>query len=166
VSNDQRTAEIFAERDRFAQLLGMEILESRHGYGKVMLEIRDEHLNIYSSVHGGVIMSLADHAFGVVVTGIAQCIGVQWSINITRAPRRGDTLYAESNVLHLGSRTVVCDMSVRDSHERLVATGIATALVLGSTAEEAELTTVGQAQQNDLEQGSREPPGPASERRR
>lgn len=44
--------------------------------------------------------------------------------------------------------------------------GIAAALVLGSTAEEADLTTVGQAQQNDLEQESREPQQPAPERRR
>jgi acyl-CoA thioesterase len=134
-----RTSEIFAERDRFMRLLGMQILESRRGYSRVMLEVRDDHLNIYASVHGGVIMSLADEAFGVVVTGIAKCIGVQWSLNITRAPRIGDVLYAESSVVHEGSRIVVCDMKVRDDRERLVAAGTATALVIAGTPEDTGL---------------------------
>ncbi len=155
-----RTAEIFADRDRFMRIMGMQVVTSRRGYAKVSLEVREDHLNIYGTVHGGVIMTIADEAFGLVVTGIAKCLGTQWSFSITRAPRLGDVLFAESSVLHEGTRTVVCDMTVRDGRGRLVATGTANALILGGSPEDPQ---IGRRRSHDARDEAA--PAPATERR-
>ena len=53
------------KRDRFAKLLGFEILEIQDGYAKVKSFIKDEHLNAADVVHGGFLFSLADYAFAL-----------------------------------------------------------------------------------------------------
>lgn len=82
----------------FARLLGMEIVEARPGYAKVVMDVTGKR-NQQMHAHGGAIFSLADHAFGVaanlglveevalsarisylspakgLLTAIAQCVG-------------------------------------------------------------------------------------------
>lgn len=127
---------IFAERDRFMRLLGMELVAAEGGYGEARLEITEDHLNIYGSVHGGVILTLADEAFGAAVTSLGRCLGIQWSTNIIRAPVAGDRLLATARAAHAGSRTVVCEVRVTNQDDKPIAVGTATALVLEGTRDD------------------------------
>ena len=55
----------FFQRDRFAALAGIELLEVSPGYAKVKMPIDERHLNGVSCVHGGAIFTLADFALAV-----------------------------------------------------------------------------------------------------
>lgn len=52
------------QNDRFAKYVGMELIEARDGYAVTQLDIKDFHFNGLDRVHGGVIFTLADYAFG------------------------------------------------------------------------------------------------------
>ena len=51
------------ETDLFSKWLGIEVLEIKEGYSKITMTIRDEMINGFGIVHGGVTFSLADSAF-------------------------------------------------------------------------------------------------------
>jgi acyl-CoA thioesterase len=55
----------FFKNDRFAEHLGIELLEVSKGQAKAKMEIKDHHLNGVNIAHGGAIFSLADLAFAV-----------------------------------------------------------------------------------------------------
>ncbi len=55
----------------FARLLGMEILEAREGYSRVIMDCGGK-LNPGGVAHGGAIFALADQAFGIA----ANCCGI------------------------------------------------------------------------------------------
>jgi len=53
----------FAEADKFADFIGVKLIEAGAGYAKAKLEINNNHLNSMGTVHGGVLFSLADFVF-------------------------------------------------------------------------------------------------------
>jgi acyl-CoA thioesterase len=55
----------FFQRDAIAQFLGIELLELDRGYAEIRMQVQDRHRNLFGIVHGGVIFSLADVAFGL-----------------------------------------------------------------------------------------------------
>ena len=108
----------------FARLLGMEILEARDGYSRVVMDCAGK-MNPDGVLHGGAIFSLADHAFGIA----ANCCGIHRaavSVSIQYiAPARGSLVAIANRVDDNGT----CDTYRILVHEgdRIIAefTGIA-----------------------------------------
>ena len=61
----EKIEKFFKEKDRFAKLLGFEIVEFSEGYAKVQADIKEEYLNVADVIHGGFLFSLADYAFAL-----------------------------------------------------------------------------------------------------
>jgi acyl-CoA thioesterase len=94
----------FLERDRFAQLLGIRLVEARPGYAKTAMDITDEHRNGAGVAHGGAIFSLADLAFAVAANSHGKLsLAVAASISYVKAGL-GSTLYAEASEISLGNK--------------------------------------------------------------
>ncbi len=55
----------YFNKDRYAALTGIELLEVSTGYAKAKLKISEKHLNSAGTVHGGAIFTLADFVFAV-----------------------------------------------------------------------------------------------------
>ncbi len=51
------------EKDTFAKLLGIEVLEAKDGRSRVRMELTEHTANAVGNAHGGVLFSLADVAF-------------------------------------------------------------------------------------------------------
>src|SRR5436853_2253995 len=49
--------------DAFSNWLGIQLLETKEGYSKIKMIVREEMLNGLNVVHGGIAFSLADSAF-------------------------------------------------------------------------------------------------------
>ena len=94
----------FLERDRFARLLGIRLVEARPGYAKTAMDITDEHRNGAGVAHGGAIFSLADLAFAVAAKSHGKLsLAVAASISYVKAGL-GSTLYAEASEISLGNK--------------------------------------------------------------
>lgn len=116
----------------YARLIGMRVTELAPGRATVALELRTEHLNSAGLIHGGVVMSLADHAFGAATNSLGRLyVAVQFGINLVAAPAVGTTIYAEASVLHAGRRAGSAEMTVRDGAGKLVARALGTVVSLG-----------------------------------
>jgi len=61
----EKIEKFFKEKDRFAKLLGLKIVEFSKGYAKIQADIKDEYLNAANVIHGGFLFSLADYAFAL-----------------------------------------------------------------------------------------------------
>ena len=86
-----------AQRDPFAQSMGMTCTTAGAGHASVRLLLTKQHLNFNGSCHGGVLFALADTAFGLAANSHGKiAAGIDAHITYQCAPRSGDTLEANA----------------------------------------------------------------------
>jgi acyl-CoA thioesterase len=94
------------ENDRFSQWLGIEVLEVREGFSRIRMTLREEMLNGFGVVHGGIAFSLGDSAFAFACNNRNNLsMALDTSINFTKPMKPGDVLTAEAQELHNGRST-------------------------------------------------------------
>lgn len=116
-----------------AVMFGMSLAELSPGYAKVKLELKPEFLNWENMIHGGVIATLLDQAFGCACNTLENIhVAVQINIHFLAAAKVGDTLFAESRVLQAGRRVGVSEMNVCDSKGKTIARATGTTANIGA----------------------------------
>jgi acyl-CoA thioesterase len=128
-----RIGEIF-RNDRLIQDFGMKLIEAREGYAKVSVAVEDRFLNAHKIGHGVLLFAAADAAFALSVNAVVDAVGVQWSLNVFRAAKPGETVIGESRFLHKGRQSMVCELTVTTGDGRLLAKGQSTALPVSREA--------------------------------
>ena len=128
-----RVEEIF-RADRLIQHFGMKLVEAREGYAKVSVAVEERFLNAHNIGHGVLLFAAADAAFALCVNAVVDAVGVQWSLNILRAAKPGETVFGESRILHKGRQSMVCELTVTAGDGRLLAKGQSTALPVSREA--------------------------------
>lgn len=129
-----------ALRERFdgapySRLLGMRLLELSEGYARVEVTLLPEFANFAGLVHGGLLMSLADQAFGCALNTLDRLyVATQFNIHLLGGAAWGETIVAEGRVRHAGRTTGLGEMSVRTASGRLIA--LATGAVVALRQEE------------------------------
>ena len=94
------------EDDLFSQWLGIEILEVAEGYSKIKMTLREEMINGFGLIHGGIAFSLADSAFAFACNNRNNLsVALDTSITFTKATKPSDVLTAEAKELHNGRST-------------------------------------------------------------
>ncbi len=94
------------QHDLFSQWLGIQVLVVSEGYCKIVMTLRDEMINGFGIIHGGIAFSLADSAFAFACNNRNNLsVALDTSITFTKATKPGDTLTAEAKELHNGRST-------------------------------------------------------------
>ena len=112
-----------AQREPFARLLGIELLELEDGYSRVeMVYEPARQNNIYGRAHGGAVFGLIDEAFET-AGQTDGTVAVAMNVNVTyiASPEPGDRLHAEARRVAQTKRTANYDIKVTDSSGRLIA---------------------------------------------
>ena len=117
----------FQVRIPFVDALGFELLRFDNGESEIAVSPRDEHLNSWSVVHGGVSMTLLDvamaHAARSPVDGAPPetrgVVTIEMKTSFLR-PGLG-RLLARGKVLHRTSSFAFCEGSILDPQGQLVA---------------------------------------------
>ncbi len=92
--------------DAFSRWLGIEVLEVREGYSKIQMTLREEMVNGFGVIHGGIAFSLADSAFAFACNNRNNLsLALDTSINFLKTTKPGDVLVAEATELHNGQST-------------------------------------------------------------
>jgi phenylacetic acid degradation protein PaaD len=116
----------------YALNMGMKLVELSKGYAKVKLEMKKDFINWENLIHGGVIASVLDQAFGCSLNTLDYIyVAVQLNINYLAAAPVGETLYAESRVIYAGKKLGVSEMTVADSKGKTIARATGTTVSLG-----------------------------------
>src|SRR3954468_21501154 len=94
------------QHDLFSQWLGIKLLEIREGYSKIQMTLRNEMINGFHVIHGGIAFSLADSAFAFACNNRNNLsLALDTNISFTKTTKPGDVLTAEAKELHNGKST-------------------------------------------------------------
>jgi len=112
---------VMLKADRFTEWMGLKIDEINLGYCKLHYTIREEMLNGFDQVHGGILFSAADSAFAFACNSHGRItVALDVSITFTRPARAGDLLTVEAREIHLSNKTGVYDIRTTDKDQNLV----------------------------------------------
>jgi acyl-CoA thioesterase len=93
------------EKDFFSQWLGIKVEEVQKGFCRCSIQIREEMLNGFHIAHGGIAYALGDSVLAFAANSHGRmAVSVETSISHFLPCRRGDTLTAHSECIHLGRR--------------------------------------------------------------
>ena len=110
------------KNDYFSQWMGVEVLEVKEGYSKIKMTIREEMVNGFGIVHGGLPFSLADSAFAFACNNRNNLsVALDVTITFTKAVNIGDILTAEAKEFHNGRSTGVYVITVSNQKNEQVA---------------------------------------------
>lgn len=110
------------ENDLFSQWLGIEVIDVKEGYSKIKMTVREEMINGFGIVHGGIAFSLSDSAFAFACNNRnVLSVALDTSINFLKPVAPGDVLTAEAKELHNGKSTGLYHISISNQKGHLVA---------------------------------------------
>ena len=118
----QEVYKIMAARDKFTEWLGLEVDEVGLGYCRLHYKVKEEMLNGFSSIHGGVLFSAADSAFAFACNSHGRVtVALDVTISFTRPALLGDLLTVEAQEVHLGHKISIYDIKTSNEKGELVA---------------------------------------------
>jgi acyl-CoA thioesterase len=110
------------EMEPVSTFFDLRVLELKAGYARLSMRIKPEYLNFHGVAFGGIIMSLADQAFGYAVNTLSYpSMASQFNIYFLSSARAGDLLTAEGTVVKNGRRISVAEVSVTNQDGKLIA---------------------------------------------
>jgi len=122
------------QHDLFSQWLGIEVLDIREGYSKIKMTLREEMINGFNVIHGGIAFSLADSAFAFACNNRNNLsMALDTSITFTKATKPGDVLIAEAKELHNGRSTGLYLITIINQNNEQVALFKGTCFRTGKT---------------------------------
>ena len=111
----------FFKNDRFADCVGIELLEASEGSARAKMEIKDYHLNAVDIVHGAAIFALADLVFAVASNSHGNvAVAVNASISFLKAAT-GGTLFAEATEVSRNPKLASYTIRVINDSDDLIA---------------------------------------------
>jgi acyl-CoA thioesterase len=123
-----------ARSEPIASFLDMQLLELQTGYSKVTLRVLPEHENFNGLTFGGIIMAVADQAFGYAVNSVRRPnVASQFNIHFVAPAKAGDELIAEGQVVKSGRRVSIAEMTVINQDGKLIARATGTTIPLNDT---------------------------------
>ncbi|AER56477.1 phenylacetic acid degradation protein PaaD [Pseudoxanthomonas spadix BD-a59] len=109
-------------KDRVSEGLGITIKSGGPGRIALSMAVTEEMLNAYDTCHGGYIFTLADAAFAYASsTRNNAAVGLNCHIDFMRPAKKGDHLYAHSEVTYVGRTTGTTLVKVVDQNNRQIA---------------------------------------------
>lgn len=111
--------------------LGIELVELDEGYAKVSLKFKPEFLNFVGTIHGGIIVTLADSAFGYAVNSQHfPTVAAQFNTHFLNPAYSGTDLTAECRVVKAGKRAIMAEIRVETSDGTIIARATGTGIPL------------------------------------
>ena len=111
----------FMKNDKFAEYVGIELLEVAKGKAKAKMEIKNHHLNAVKTVHGGAVFALADLVFAVASNSHGTiAMGINVSISYLKAVKEG-VIFAEAKEVSINPKLATYNVQITDGSDDLVA---------------------------------------------
>ena len=120
--NPKAVVDHMIQHDKFSQWLGIEVLNIEEGSCRIKMKLRDEMVNGFGVIHGGITFSFADSALAFACNNrnnFSLALDVSITFNKTAYP--GDVLFAEAKEIHNGKSTGLYLISIKNEKEEQVA---------------------------------------------
>lgn len=111
-----------AQSEKYAKMLGIDVVEIGPGRAVVEMKPREDLSNIFDMVHGGAIFSLIDEAFELSCNAHGTvAVALNMSVTFHNPPDPNAMLRAESREIHRSRKTGTYEIKVRDGNNLLIA---------------------------------------------
>ena len=109
-------------KDSFSRWLGIVIDDFEIGYCKLHFKTREEMLNGFGTVHGGILFSVADSAFAFACNSRGNLsVALDANISFMRPCKVNDMLYVEAKEIHIGNKTGFYNVEISNQDGEIVA---------------------------------------------
>ncbi|MDO4961544.1 MAG: PaaI family thioesterase [Eubacteriales bacterium] len=109
----------------FGAQLGLKHTLVEEGHACTELVIKPEFINLQGTIHGGILLTLADVTGGTAACSYGKIVAtVDNSYHFLRASKTTTRLTAEASTIKAGRRIIVVDVKVRDQDGELMGEGI------------------------------------------
>ncbi len=118
----QKVVDKMLEHDTFSQWMGLVVDEVAEGYCRLHYTIREDMLNGFHIVHGGVVFAAADSAFAFACNSHGRVsVALDVAITFTKSAKTGDVLSIEAKQVHLGHKISLYDITTTNEQGEIVA---------------------------------------------
>lgn len=108
--------------DAFSRWMGIEVLEVRPGYSMLKMKVRDDMVNGFDIIHGGITFSFADSALAFAANSHGKlAVALDCAISFPNAVKKGDELTAEAIEFSCSNKVGVYDIAVTNQKSEKVA---------------------------------------------
>jgi acyl-CoA thioesterase len=122
------------EKDYFAKLLGIEIIEIECGFARVRMTITEQMLNSLGKTHGGALFAAADFALAVASNSYGEAaVSTNVSINYIKASSKGSVIDAVATEESRTRKTGLYRIEVVDETGRKLALAHGSVYLLNQT---------------------------------
>jgi len=117
----QEVVDIMLARDKFTEWLGLVVDEVGLGYCRLHYTVKEEMLNGFRNMHGGVLFSASDSAFAFACNSHGRfTVALDVSISFTKPGKLGDVLTVDAKEVSLGNKIGVYDIRTTNEQGELV----------------------------------------------
>lgn len=122
--------EVFANGNPFLEFLGVEVEQHGNGAATMTMRLREEYMNSWHVLQGGLSMTIMDVAMGLAARTLepesTSSVTIDMQTTFLRpAGKAGDTIVARARVYHSSTTMHFCDAELFND-ERLVAKAMGT----------------------------------------
>jgi acyl-CoA thioesterase len=113
--------EMMMEKDAFSNWLGIHIDKIELGTSILSCTVKEEMLNGFQILHGGISYSLSDSALAFASNSYGnKCVSIETSISHTRPAKLGDVLTATCKEIHRGKSIGIYEVSIKNQDDKLI----------------------------------------------
>lgn len=122
------------EKDHFAKLIGLEIIDIERGFAKVRLKVNKLLLNGLGQTHGGALFAAADFALAVAGNSYGEAaVSTNVSIDYISATHEGSVLEAVAVEESKTRKTGLYSIEIKDENGQKVAIAHGSVYLLGKS---------------------------------
>lgn len=104
--------------------LGLELLDADNGKSKVYMPVKNDFLQIFGKVHGGILATLLDATMASAINSVLEehvfSVTSEMKIQYLR-PASGPYLIGKGELIQKGRSITICKSEVFDEQEKMVA---------------------------------------------
>ncbi|MBB6450872.1 acyl-CoA thioesterase [Geomicrobium halophilum] len=124
---DEQKMASLQRQSPFFELLGFENDEGEDGKIRILLDIKEQHMNKNQTLHGGVHAAMLDNIFGTVIYHHTYVPSTTITLNVHYlAPVKEGRVTAVANILHLGYKSATVEGLISDEEGKAIAKGTGT----------------------------------------
>jgi acyl-CoA thioesterase len=125
---------VMMEKDAFSQWLGITVDKIELGTCVLSCQVKEEMLNGFQILHGGISYSIADSALAFASNSYGnKCVSIETSISHTRPAKTGDILTATCKEINRGRTIGIYEVAVTNQDQKLIAIFKGTVNISGET---------------------------------
>lgn len=108
--------------DKFSAWLGIELIELKSGYCVLKMKVRNEMLNGFDILHGGITFSLADSALAFAANSHGKkSVSIEASMSYVESCKEGDELTAIASEISVTNKIGIYNIEVSNQEGTKVA---------------------------------------------